>query len=179
MRFIVLHIPHIVPVLIAFAFLGRLAVVVAEQPPAQLSDEEIDAWHRARAERAYLRRVRGSTSRLGMWALVPLAVAFATGLWLYTEALRDDRPSSALSWVHTVFSVAGLALIALKLADLGRVRLARGLSPRRILTDGASLVLAALGVPLVATGVILLAAPSNGSASAYIHLVASVWWSVL
>src|SRR3954447_5735474 len=126
MRFVLLHIPHLIPVVIAFAFLGRLASVVADAPPAQLSDDEIADWHRSRAERAYARRVRRSTSRLAMWSLGPLALAFAPGLWLYTEALRDAQPSSALRWGHTIASVAGLAVIVVKLADLGRVRLARG-----------------------------------------------------
>jgi hypothetical protein len=57
--------------------------------------------------------------------------------------------------------------------------MARGLQPRRALTDGVSLVLALVNLPLLATGVILLVAPSTGSASAYGHLVASVWWSIL
>jgi hypothetical protein len=177
--FVVQHIPHVIPVLVAFAFLARLGRSLSDQPPARLSDEEIAAWHRAREERLYARRVRASTSRLGLWSLGPLAVAFATGLWLYTEALRNQEPGALLVWIHGVFSVLGLGLISLKLVDLGRTRIARGLQPRRALTDGVSLVLAVVNLPLLVTGVVLLAAPSTGSASAYGHLVASVWWSVL
>jgi hypothetical protein len=178
-RFVVLHIPHIIPVIIAFAFLARLGMIVADQPPAQLSDEEIADWHRAHDERQHARRVRSSTSRLGLWSLFPLTVAFATGLWLYTEALRDEKPGALLSWIHAIFSFVGLLLISLKLLDLGRARMARGLQPRRALTDGISLVLAFVNLPLLLTGIVLLIAPSIGSASAYGHLVASVWWTVL
>jgi hypothetical protein len=178
-RFVVLHIPHIIPVVIAFAFLARLGVILGDQPPAELSEQELAAWHSARDERLYARRVRASTSRLGLWSLLPLGVAFATGLWLYTEALRDEEPGAALAWIHAIFSFAGLFLISLKLLDLGRARMARGLQPRRALTDGVSLVLAVVNLPLLLTGIVLLVAPSTGSASAYGHLVAGVWWSVL
>jgi hypothetical protein len=34
-------------------------------------------------------------------------------------------------------------------------------------------------VPLLLTGVLLLASPGSDSAGAYIHLIASVWWIVL
>jgi hypothetical protein len=178
-RFVILHIPHIIPVVIAFVFLARLGRIVAEQPPAELSEQELAQWRTAREERRYARRVRGSTSRLGLWSLLPLGVAVGTGLWLYTEALRNEEPGTTLAWIHAVFSVAGLLLISLKLIDLGRARVARGLQPRRALTDGVSLVLAFVNLPLLATGIVLLVAPSTGSASAYGHLVASVWWSVL
>jgi hypothetical protein len=178
-RFIVLHIPHIVPVLVAFAFLGRLAVVVADQPPVHLDEAAVDDWRLARAERARARRVRRSTSRIGMLSLLPLLAATATGLVLYSFALNDDRPSRLLTWSHAALSVAALALIAWKLADGGVERLRRGLDPRRALTEGASLVLAALGLPLLVTGAWLLAAPSDSSFSSNVHLVASVWWMLL
>jgi hypothetical protein len=177
--FVVQHIPHIIPVLVAFGFLAKLGKAVSEQPPATLDDEELAAWEQAREQRAYARRVRASTARLGLWSLGPLAVAFGTGLWLYTEALRDEEPGTVLAWVHAIASVVGLALISLKLVDLGRARIARGLQPRRALTDGVSLVLALVNLPLLVTGIVLLIVPSTGSASAYGHLVASVWWTIL
>src|SRR5689334_16845004 len=92
-----------------------------------------------------------------------VALAFlwrlATGLWLYTVALRDDRPSSFAIWLHVAVSVAGLAIATVKVAESGRARLARGLDPARFFTDGLSLILAALAVPLLVTGVVLLFAP--------------------
>jgi len=35
MEFVLLHIPHIIPAFIAMGFLGRFAVVMADQPPAE------------------------------------------------------------------------------------------------------------------------------------------------
>jgi hypothetical protein len=178
-RFIVLHIPHIVPVLVAFAFLGRLALVVADQPPVHLDESAVDDWRIARAERARARRVRRSTSRIGLIALVPLLAATASGLVLYTFALDNRRPSALFIWSHSAISVVALGLVTWKLADSGVERLRRGLDVHRLLTDGASLVLAALGVPLLVTGIWLLAEPSDGSFASNVHLVASVWWVAL
>ena len=178
-RFIVLHIPHIVPVLVAFAFLGRLAVVVADQPPVHLDEAAVDEWRAVRAERARARRVRRSTSRIGLIALLPLLAATASGLVLYTFALDGSRPSALLRWSHALISIVALALIAWKLADNGVERLRRGLDLHRLLAEGLSLVLAALGVPLLVTGTWLLAEPSDGSFASNVHLVASVWWVAL
>jgi hypothetical protein len=177
--FVAEHIPHIVAAVVALGFLARMAAVMLQQPPTQLDDEEIEQWWQARRERAYARRVRRATARLGLWALGPLLVAFATGLWMYTLALRGDRPSGAVIWAHSLLAVAGLVLATWKLADLGWATLRRGLDVHRALTDGVSLVLAALGVPLLVTGGLLLLGPGSGSADAYVHLVASVWWGVL
>jgi hypothetical protein len=178
-RFIVLHIPHIVPVLVAFAFLGRLALVVADQPPVHLDESAVDDWRIARAERARARRVRRSTSRIGLIALLPLLAATASGFVLYTFALDGRRPSALFSWSHAVISVIALGLVTWKLVDGGIERLRRGFEVHRLLTEGASLVLAALGVPLLVTGVWLLAEPSDGSFASNVHLVASVWWVAL
>jgi cation transport ATPase len=178
-RFIVLHIPHIVPVLVAFAFLGRLALVVADQPPVHLDEAAVNDWRIARTERARTRRVRRSTSRIGLIALLPLLAATASGLVLYTFALDGHRPSALFSWSHALISLVALALVAWKLVDSGLERLRRGFEAHRLLTEGASLVLAALGVPLLATGAWLLAEPSDGSFASNVHLVASVWWVAL
>ena len=40
-------------------------------------------------------------------------------------------------------------------------------------------MLAALAVPLLVTGVVLLFAPGSDSANAYAHLVGSAWWMTL
>jgi hypothetical protein len=179
MQFVLLHIPHIIPAIVAMAFLGRFAAVMADQPPAEFSDAQIDEWRRVRIERARARRVRRTSARLGLLSLPLLIVAVTTGLWLYTIALRDDRPSSLAIWLHVVSSVLALALVTYKVAETGRARLARGLDPSRFLTDGLSLLLAALAVPLLATGVALLFFPGSSSATAYAHLVGSAWWMTL
>ena len=93
----------------------------------------------------------------------------------HTIALRDDRPSSLAIWLHVVSSILALALVTYKVAESGRARLARGLDPSRFLTDGLSLLLAALAVPLLATGVALLFFPGSSSATAYAHLIGSAW----
>jgi hypothetical protein len=179
MQFVLLHIPHIIPAIVAMAFLGRFAAVMADQPPAEFSDAQIDEWRRVRIERARARRVRRASARLGLLSLPLLILAVTTGLWLYTIALRDDRPSSLAIWLHVVSSALALALVTFKVAETGRVRLARGLDPSRFLTDGLSLLLAALAVPLLATGVALLLFPGSSSATAYAHLVGSAWWMTL
>ncbi len=179
MEFVLLHIPHIIPAIVAMGFLGRFAAVMADQPPVEFTDAQIDEWRRVRMERARARRVRGTSARLGLIALPLLILAVATGLWLYTLALRDDRPSSFAIWLHVVVSAAGLAIVTVKVAESGRARLARGLDPARFFTDGLSLILAALVVPLVVTGVVLIVAPGSGSANAYAHLVASAWWMTI
>jgi hypothetical protein len=178
-RFLVLHIPHIVPVLVAFAFLGRLALAVADQPPVHLDESAVDEWRVARAERQRARRVRRATARIGLIALVPLLAATASGLVLYTFALNDERPSAAFSWTHSVSSALALVLVGWKLWEGGLERLARGLDLGRALTEGASLLLAALGLPLLVTGAWLLAEPSDSSFASNVHLVASVWWMAL
>jgi hypothetical protein len=179
MEFVLLHIPHIIPAFIAMGFLGRFAAVMADQPPAEFSDAQIDEWRRVRSERARARRVRLTSARLGLLSLPLLVMAVATGLWLYTVALRDDRPSSLAIWLHVVSSSLALALVTYKVAETGRARLARGLDPSRFLTDGLSLLLAALAVPLLATGVALLFFPGSSSATAYAHLIGSAWWMTL
>jgi hypothetical protein len=178
-RFLLLHIPHIIPVLIAFAFLGRLAVTVANQPPVSLDESAIDAWRLQRAERTKARRVRRSAARIGLIALAPLLGAAVSGLVMYTFALDDHQSSTALAAAHAAVSGLALALVTWKLVDAGAERLRRGLDPHRLLTEGASLLLAALGLPLLLTGVWLLAAPSLGGFAANAHLVAGVWWVAL
>jgi hypothetical protein len=177
--FILVHIPHIIPAIVAMGFLGRFAAVMADQPPAEFSDAQIAEWREVRVERARARRVRATSARLGLISLPLLIMTVATGLWLYTVALRDDRPSATAIWLHVVCSALALALVTYKVAEQGRARQARGLDPARFLTDGLSLVLAALAVPLVVTGVVLLFAPGSSSASAYAHLIGSAWWMTL
>ena len=121
MAFVLLHIPHIIPALVAMGFLGRFAVVMADQPPVEFSDAQIEEWRRVRVERARERRVRGTSARLGLLALPLLILAIATGLWLYTVPLLITgavllfAPSSgsltayahlvASAWWMTIFGI--------------------------------------------------------------------------
>ena len=179
MEFVFLHIPHIIPAFVAMGFLGRFAALMADQPPAEFSDAQIDEWRRVRVERARARRVRSMTARLGLLALPFLVMAVATGLWLYTIALRDDRPSGLDIWLHVVTSSVALVLVTWKVAESGKLRLSRALDPARFLTDGISLLLAGLAVPLAITGVVLIVSPGSSSATAYAHLIGSAWWMTL
>ena len=63
MEFVLLHIPHIIPAFVAMGFLGRFAAVMADQPPAEFSDAQIEEWRRVRIERARSRRVRRTSAR--------------------------------------------------------------------------------------------------------------------
>jgi hypothetical protein len=166
---------------VAFAFLARLGVWAADQPPQQYSDAEILEWRRERdllhAERR--RPVRRSTSIAGTLALAPLLAAFGTGLAIYTFNLRGDRPSLALAWLHTLLAVAGLAVVSLKVLGIGWPAIRRNLSVRKPQQAFSSLVLLGLGAPLVLTGAALIVAPAGHSILDYVHLIASVWWTVL
>jgi hypothetical protein len=178
MDFLIGHLPHLIPAIVALGFLAKFGMTM-ELEPDDLDDESLEEWRRRRDERALARRVRRSTARLGLIALVPLVVAVGTGGWLYTLALDDRRPSQADAWIHGVVSVLALVLVGWKLADLGWARLRRGLDPRRAFSEGVSLLLAVLGLPLLVTGAVLLWTPSSGSYAAYTHLVVGVWWTVL
>ena len=138
-----------------------------------LTETQLEAWREERRNRSLAQRVRRPTAWLGLASLPLLTIATASGLWLYTEALRDDRPSPVLVYVHVVSSAAGLAIVSAKLFELGRERIARGLA------ECLSMLLAALALPLLVTGALLLLTPANDSRSAYVHLVAASWWMAL
>jgi hypothetical protein len=181
MQWVFVHLPHLLPPIIAFGFLIKLGVWAADQPPQHYSDEEVAEWRASRelqkADRR--RRVRPVTARLGLAALVPLIGAFGTGLAIYTFNLRGDRPSAMDVWVHTAMASIGLALVTAKVLELGWRRIRRATSVRKPQQAFSSLVLLALGIPLIVTGIMLLVSPSGHSATEYFHLIASVWWVVL
>jgi hypothetical protein len=182
-RWVAIHLPHIVPPIIAFLFLARLAVWAAAQPPSHYSDEEVEEWNRVReAERQRLNRpVRRRTSQLGLIALVPLAFSFGTGLWIYTLSLRGDPSDAWLVWSHSLTGAFGLAVASVKAAELGWRRIRQRLEVRRPQDAILSLVMLALGVPIAITGVLMLLRPSGGAFTAidYLHIVTGVWWVLL
>ena len=139
----------------------------------QLTDAELAQWREERRNRAVAKRVRRAAARLGLASLPLLTLATASGLWLYTEALRDARPSFALIWIHVASSALGLSIVTAKLIEHGRARIARRLA------EGLSVLLAALALPLLATGVLLLVTPSSDSRDAYVHLIVASWWMAL
>jgi hypothetical protein len=124
------------------------------------------------------RRVRPTVARRALLALAPLIGAVATGAVLYGLDVGRDRPGTGVILSHVGFSVLALLLVAYKLKALGGARLRLAISGQRV-SDLLSLVLGALLVPLLITGIVLLIAPSTGSFTAYLHLVASAWWTAM
>jgi hypothetical protein len=167
-QFVLLHIPHLLPAVVGLGFLARFGVYAMRLPPAHLSDEELAEWHRQKeASQAPPRAVAAGTARLSTAALPLLITGLVTGLLIYTVDLRDDRPSAAMAWTHTLTSTAGLVLIAFKLRALEPGRLREGTRPRNALTEGVSLLLLASSVP------------SSTSAAARIHLIVAGIWMVV
>jgi hypothetical protein len=124
------------------------------------------------------RRVRRPVARRALLALAPLVGAVATGAVLYGLDVGRDRAGAPVIWSHVGFSILALLLVAYKLKALGGVRLRQAFRGQRI-SDLLSLVLGALLVPLLITGIMLLIAPSTGSFTAYLHLVGSAWWTAM
>ncbi len=178
---VLIHLPHLMPPVLAFGFLTRLGLWAADQPPQQYGDDEVEQW---RAERDALRAERQRpvsrrASRLGLIALTPLLVTFGTGIAIYTFNLRGDRPSSPHIWIHTGAAVLALALVTVKVARLGWRHIRREVSVQKPQRAISSLILLGLGVPLAATGVWLLVQPDGTSVLDYFHLIASAWWTIL
>jgi len=73
-------------------FLGRFAAVMADQPRQSSRTRRSTSGAACAASGACAARALTS-ARLGLLSLPLLVMAVATGLWLYTVALRDDRPS--------------------------------------------------------------------------------------
>jgi hypothetical protein len=122
--------------------------------------------------------VRSSVARRGLLALGPLLATVGTGAILYGIDVAGDAPPGAVIWVHSGISALALLLVVYKVADLGLARIRRAFS-RQHLHELVSIVLAALSVPLLVTGVALLVSPSTGSVMAYLHLISSAWWTGL
>ena len=178
---LVTHLPHLAPPVVAFLALAKMGLWAAEQPPSQFTDEEVAAWNEAMAAKRAARRrpVRRGVARAGVLALTPLVAAVVTGLFIYTWNLGGNRPSAGLVWSHVVVSTLGLLIASAKVARVGRRRLRAGVSIRRPQEALSSLLMLALGVPLLVTGVVLLLRPSGSSTTDYIHLIVSVWWTLL
>ena len=122
--------------------------------------------------------VRRSAARRGLIALGPLLGAIATGAILYGINVGRRSLPWAVIWVHAGISTLALLLVAYKIGDIGRLRIRRAFARDR-LCDLVSVGLALVSVPLALTGAALLFAPAGGSFLSYIHLITSVWWTVL
>ena len=121
--------------------------------------------------------VRRSAARRGLLALGPLLGAMATGAVLYGINVGGRSLPWAVIWVHAGISTLALLVVAYKIGDVGMLRVRRAFG--RDLCDLVSVGLALVSVPLALTGAALLFAPAGGSFLSYIHLITSVWWTVL
>ncbi|MGI9117452.1 MAG: hypothetical protein ACR2JV_07435 [Gaiellales bacterium] len=177
------HLPHLLPPIIAFAFLARLALWAAAQPPSHYTDEQIEEWERVRAaERARLQvPVRRRTALLGLTAIAPIILAFLTGLWAYTLALRGDVSPGWLIWAHVATSVLALGLVTFKAGELGWRRILQRVQASRPQDAITSLIMLGLGVPIALTGIAMLLRPSGGTLTGtdYVHVITGVWWAVI
>jgi len=148
---------------------------VAYRPDRDAARSSVEeTWEPAPAPAA----VRSSVARRGLLALGPLLATVATGAILYGIDVAGDAPPGAVIWVHSGISALALLLVVYKVADLGVARIRRAFS-RQHLHEVVSIILAALSVPLLVTGVALLVSPSTGSVTAYLHLISSAWWTGL
>lgn len=177
------HLPHLLPPIVAFIFLGRLAMWAAQQPPSHYTDEQVEQWNREHAAERLLRNgpVRRRTALIGLIAITPIALAFLTGLWIYTLSLRETASPSWLIWSHTAISVVAIVLVTIKSAELGWRRVLRRMRARRPQDAIASVTMLAVGVPIALTGVLMLLRPSGGDFTTvdYLHVITGVWWAVI
>lgn len=182
-RWIAVHLPHIVPPIIALIFLARMAVWAAAQPPSHFTDDEVDEWNRVReAERGRRNRpVRRRTALFGVVAVGPLALSFLTGLAIYTLSLRDDPSPAWLVWSHVATGAFGLVVVTAKSAELGWRQILARVQATRPQDAIASITMLLLGLPIALTGVLMLFEPSGGAFTPvdYLHVIAGVWWVLI
>ena len=182
-RWIAVHLPHIVPPIIALVFLARMAVWAAAQPPSHFTDDEVEEWNRAREDERLRRSrpVRRRTALFGLVAVGPLALSFLTGLAIYTLSLRSDPSPGWLIWGHVATGVFGLVLVTAKSAELGWRRILSRVQATRPQDAIASITMLLLGVPIAVTGVVMLLEPSGGAFTTvdYLHVITGVWWVLI
>jgi hypothetical protein len=174
------HWPHLI-----FVGIGVIAFLWTAYRPERASDER--ARRHSPATTAVVEpagpapkatSVRRSVARRGLLALGPLLGAVATGAVLYGLDAGAGSVPGAVIWIHAGISLLALLLVVYKVGDLGIARIRRAFSRQR-LSELVSVILGVVSVPLLATGIGLLFAPSTSSFFAYSHLVAAAWWTGL
>ena len=169
------HWPHLI-----FVGLGVIAFLWVAYRPERESDDRVrvvvPVEPVAPAPKALT--VRRSVARRGLLALGPLLGAVATGAVLYGLDVGGGAVPGAVIWIHSGISLLALLLVVYKVGDLGIARIRRAFSRQR-LPELVSVILGVLSVPLLATGIGLLFAPSTSSFFAYSHLVSAAWWTGL
>ncbi len=174
------HWPHLI-----FVAIGIVAFFWAAYRPERTADEPTGAGSPAGDELAApavkAATVRSSVARRGLLALGPLVGAVATGAVLYGLDVGGGAVPGAVIWIHSGISLLALLLVVYKVVNLGPAlptRIRRAFSRER-LPELVSVILGVLSVPLLATGIGLLFAPSTSSFFAYSHLVSAAWWTGL
>lgn len=169
------HWPHLI-----FVGLGVIAFLWVAYRPERESDDRVrvvvPVEPVAPLPKAVM--VRRSVARRGLLALGPLLGAVATGAVLYGLEVGGGAVPGAVIWVHSGISLLALLLVVYKVGDLGIARIRRAFGRQR-LPELVSVILGVLSVPLLATGIGLLFAPSTSSFFAYSHLVSAAWWTGL
>lgn len=191
-QILIQHGAHIGFVVIGVFVFFWMAYRPERQADVGKRDPRREHLERLAEEAAKLRNpnhVRPSVARRGLLALGPLIGAVATGAVLYGISVGRTAGGTfpgAVIWAHAGISALALLFVVYKLSDLGVTRIRRAFA-RQGLHELVSLGLAAVSAPLAITGCALLFASSTGSffASsagsflAYMHLITSVWWTVL
>ena len=172
MNVLVQHIPHAIPVVLIWGLLLRFWLAQRRPDHATLAAP-------SPVIAAPAPPVRRAVAARGLIALGPLIGALGTGLVIYALNLGRGHAGQTAIWVHVGLSLLALLLVVYKVAEVGFARLRDRVVRARSWRAGGSLVLLVLWVPLLASGVALLIAPSEASFTAYAHLIASVWWTGL
>jgi hypothetical protein len=200
MSALLLHWPHILPILLAFAtvvYLWRAEVahrrqreapasstapvdpVAAEAAPlASVAGPSASATT-ARAVRMAASPVVSETARRGAIVLGPLLGAMATGAVIYGLDLSSRRAGGGLVWTHAGLSILLCLLAVYKLAATDWADARRHWRMTQAAPPIGPLLLAALLIPILLTGIVMLVQPSGTSFSANLHLIASAWWTLL
>lgn len=177
-KILAVHWPHLI-----FVAIGIVAFLWVAYRPERDADDRAGSRQPVEPVRRALpapkaANVRRSVARRGLLALGPLLGTVATGAILYGLDVGGGSVPGAVIWIHSGISALALLLVVYKVADLGTARIRRAFGRDR-LPELVSVVLGILSVPLAATGVGLLFAPSTSSFFAYSHLISSAWWTGL
>jgi hypothetical protein len=183
MNVLVQHIPHAIPVVAIWGLLIHYWLVQrrVQRAPGEAAVEPGEAAVEPPIPAPVKppRAVRRAVAVRGLLALGPLVGALGTGLVVYAVNLGQGHAGAAVIWVHVGLSLLALLLVVYKIADIGVARMRASMRGASALRTAGSIVLLALWVPLLASGVLLLISPSEASFTAYAHLIASVWWTGL
>ncbi|MGI8803464.1 MAG: hypothetical protein ACR2KV_15085 [Solirubrobacteraceae bacterium] len=173
------HIPHAIPVVLIWGILLRFWLTQRRLERAEAGGESVSTAPPATLVTVPEPAVRRSVALRGLMALGPLLGALATGLVIYALNLGHGQAGQAAVWTHVGLSLLALLLVVYKIADIGLARLAKSLTRGRVVRSAGSIILLALWIPLLVSGVALAIFPSTASFTAYTHLIASVWWTGL